>query len=225
MKKKIYTLVMAMSALLAATFTSCDSDANILQIDETVGVYAGDVQIGWYALEDNLEFEGKTYFRGDTIGIFNYEMAKGDTCFVGMNINNKGLSNLMVVVPGDEQYGITSQYFLNIDGIPVSELGNRVASVGVRELSFGTNKFNTSTLYQPYNGADFDYVDENNNTQQDHVSGEVAFICGNYQLVMQTTMVDDDANDLKGIGIVLDFNGWLLSGQDSNDLIKRRNKR
>lgn len=225
MKKKIYTLVMAVSAMLAATFTSCDSDANILQADETVGVYAGDVEIDWYAIEDNFEFEGNIYQRGDLIGVFNYEMAKGDTCFVGMNINNKGMSNLVVVVPGDEEYGITSQYFLSIDGIPVSELGNRVASVGVREISFGTNKFNANTLFQPYYGADFDYIDENNVTQQDHVSGEVAFISGNYQLALQSTMFDDNANGLKGIGISLLFSGWLSSGKDSNDLMKRRNKR
>lgn len=225
MRKYIYAFVMAVSAMLATTFTSCDSDANILQTDETIGVYAGDVVFQWIALEDNIEFEGETYQRGELVGEFPYFKALGDTCFVAMNINNQGKSNIMLVLPNDEEYGNTSRYFMEIDDIAVSELGNRVASLGVREMSFGENKFNANTLYQPYNGADFDYVDENNQARTEHVSGEVAFICGNYQLVLSATMVDDDPNGLKGIGIAIAFKGWLQSGQDSNDLIKRRNKR
>lgn len=221
MKKYIYSILLAIAAV--TTVTSCDSDANILQADETIGMYGGDVLIEWIALKD-MEYKGEVYKRGETVEEYHYFQENKDTCFVFLNISNEGRADLMLAVPSDEAYESYSDYFMTIQGLPVSELGNRVATVGTTQLTFGSSKFNTKTVYQPYKNAEFDYI-EDGVTKTDHVSGEAAFISGNYQMVLNVTIAEDAEGDLGNFGLSIAFNGWLIQGQDSNDLIKRRNKR
>lgn len=224
MKNFIYAIVMVMSAMLATTFTSCDSDANILQTDETIGLYTGSVTIDWYALKDGVKYDGKEFEKGDILDRFYYKQVDGDTCMMFLGISNTGAASLALSIPSEPYSETVSDYFMVIEDLPVTELGNRVATIGVKEISFGDNKFNSKTLFQPYKNADFDYV-EDGKTKTEPVSGEAAFICGNYQLVSQITIVKVNSLEMDGIGISIVFDGWLASGKDSNDLIKRRNKR
>lgn len=214
-----------MSAMLATTFTSCDSTANILKVDEALGLYAGDCEIQWIAYEDNVEFEGRTYQRGEPIVSYQYRMVEKDTCFVALSVSNTGNSNIAMLIPGEEEDGAPSAYYLEVKNIPVSELGNRVASVGVTDVPFGDNMLTTNTLYQRYKGAEFETLTTGKQVETDLVDGDIAFISGNYRLALQTSITNAQKSGLDGIGIVLNFDGWLLSGKDSNDLQKRRNKR
>lgn len=223
MKKKIYSLMMAASVMLTATLTSCDSDANILQSDQTVGVYSGDVEIELIALEDGVEYLGHYYTRGETLDKFEYRQVDKDTCFAYIEMTNEGNSNMMLVVPIPENRS-EAAYFLSVTDIPVSELGNRVASVGVTDIPFGGKKIHANTLFQSYKNAEFDFVD-GEDVQKTTVGGEVAFISGNYQLVSEVTITHDANSSLAGIGYDISFSGWLSSGKDSNDLIRRRHKR